>query len=69
MKLTIYQKIRVFLIRALLTINAVNNANTKNSRFHTSNAKFASDLNERRCFLLNEQNKEINRKIEIFLIV
>ena len=69
MKFTIYRNTRVFLIRASLTIDVVNNANTKTSRLYTSNAKFASDSNERRWFLFNEQSRKINRKIEILLII
>ena len=69
MRLTIYRNTRVFLIRASLTIDVVNDVNTESSRFHTSSAKFASNSNKRCCFLFNEQNREINKKIEIFLIV
>ena len=69
MRFIIYRNTRVFLIVALLTNDAVNDANTKSSQFYTSNAKFASDSNKRHCFLLNEQSRKINRKIKIFLIV
>ena len=69
MRLTIYRNTRVFLIVASLTINAANDANTENSRLYTSSVKFASNSNERRCSLLNEQSKKINRKIKIFLII
>ena len=69
MRLIIYQNTPIFLMFASLTIDAVNDANTKSSRFYISNAKFVSDLNERRCFLFNEQSKEINRKIKKILIV
>ena len=66
MKFIIYRNIRIFLIFASLTINAVDDANTKSSRFYTSNAKFASNSNKRRCFLFNEQSRKINKKIKFF---
>ena len=69
MRFIIYRNTRVFLIRVSLTIDAANNANTESDRFYTFCAKIASNSNERRCFLFNEQRKKINRKIEIFLIV
>ena len=53
-KLIMYRNTRVLLIRASLTIDAVNDANTEESRFYTFCAKFASDSNERRCSLFNE---------------
>ena len=68
-KLIIYRNTRVFLIRALFAVDAARDANTENSRFYTLSAKFASNSNERRCFLFNEQNRKINRRIEILLIV
>ena len=54
---------------ASLTIDAVDDANTKSSRFCTSCAKFASSSNERRCFLFDWQSRKIIKRIKILLIV
>ena len=69
MKFIIYRNTRVLLMFASLTIDVVDDENTKDSRFCTSRAKFVSNSNERRCFLLNWQNKKVIRKIKILLIV
>ena len=53
MKFVIYRNTRIFLMLASLTIDVVDDANTENSRLCTTRAKFALNLNKRRCSLLN----------------
>ena len=67
MKLIIYRNTPSFLILTSLTIDAVDDANTKNNRLCTMRAKFASNSNERRCFLLNWHSKKGIKKIKFFL--